>query len=313
MAYQVTTAASIDDVCAQVAAFAVAHAGFTLDGTYLRNGLTIRKLKKGDIYWHFGQYNLALGSSAFNVMIGMGYTGGTSWPTTAQGAEFVSYWTFNAFNGPFTNLFLFTDGENVHCIVEMTNNIFTMMSFGKQTTTDSGFVGGEYHTSNDFHYKSGSLYGAFSSPSQGNTPIWTAYSYPNSTTFTSSGYMRHCRTGVPAGNYLDFAKQWTRRNNIGWFPAGVWSYNDDLVQRSPPNAGTNRTIMLQVFNDLWDSTADLMVTVGHIPNLRFLNMHGISPKSIIYTDWQVFPISQQQGDNVNVPNSLDYAHAFKRA
>lgn len=314
MAFSVTAAASMGDVLDQVVAFAVANAGFTNGGNYTISTQTYRRLTKGGITWHFVPVG-AIGASANNILGRMSYSSAAAWPTTANGAEFESICTFNAFAGPYINLFMFTDGTNVHVCVEMTNNIFTHMSFGKMTVTDSSIGGGEYFVGNHFHFKNPTLYGDWRSPTNGNSPPWMYNTVAQTSMYGGNrcDYTRFYKLSAgPLNDYRDFSAHGVYRNSIQTEPQGPNGHNDELILRSPPNSGTGRSILLPIWIDQYDPAVGLLRTTGYIPNIRVLNMNNLNPKEIILTNWQVFPIAQQDGDSVNVPNTFDYAFAYQR-
>jgi hypothetical protein len=312
MAYQQTTASSMDDVCAQIVTFAVANAGFTNAGTITVNTKTIQRLLKGGIYYYFGSHNTFIGQSANVVKYSLGYTASAGFPTTANGPEFqTSYWTFQSFAGPYTNLFLFTEGTCVHAVVEMTNGIFNHFSFGKMTKTDSSIDGGEYMTAGAYAYFSGGIYQPWTLYQNGNCSPWLSNGRANAATAAYPSYMLH-RKASPFNDFRDFAMMGTVRNNLGCFPNGSWgSWNDVLVQRSP-NAGTQRSVMLRNFVALHDSVSGLQKIAGYIPGMRVLSMKNLDDKEIIYTNWQVFPVTQHNGNNINIPSSGEFALAYQR-
>lgn len=314
MAFQQTTATNQDDVCAQIAAFAVANAGFTNNGTIVVSTKNIQRLSKGGTYFYFGNNNAGNGgATASLVRYRMAYNLAATMPTSTTSQEFDAYWGFYTFPGPYTNLFLFTEGTVVHCAVELTNGIWTHMSFGHMTKTDATIDGGAFMTASIYAYISGSIWQAPTSYQNGNVPMWLYWANGNlNRPSFPSGYMLH-RRAVPFNDYRDFAEMGVVRNGIGCFPnAAINSAYNDLVNRTP-NVGTNRSIMFTNYVALHDSVSGLQKLAGYIPGMRVLNMRNIDEKEIIYTDWQVFPFSQRNGNNVNAVNTSDWAYAYKRA
>lgn len=325
MAFQQTTATNVDDICAQIATFAVANAGFTNAGTTTVSSKVVQRLSKGGIHFHFGA-----NPTGNNLKFQMGYAlVAGAWPTTANGSQYFGLMSCQAFAGPYTNLFMFTDGNVVHVVVELTNGIYNHFAFGSITKTET-FVGGEFMTAGFYSYISSGTYNAYVNMTSGNEPPFVGYN--NSGLYSqSTSYMRNIegtqyndqRDFAPIGRTTTYTGGTTQRcsmsgpsnNNIqsGMGAAdGTSSMNDPFIANEP-NTATMRAIMHPNYVFTYNAANGLWRLSGHIPSMRVLNMNSIDEKELIYTDWQVFPLAQRNGSAVNTVNTGQAALAYKRA
>ena len=317
MPYQITTASSIPDVCSQIAAFAVANAGFTNEGTVTISSRVVQRLSKNGMYYHFchnfngTNWMRMTPSKELFTTDWKNYDNNTSLYTGPY-PKSISYMSFQAFAGPYPGLYCFTDGKVVHVVVELTNGIYNHMSFGEMTKTDT-FVGGEFMTCGYYQYISGGLYGDLNISSNGNSPPWLNDVYVGLSSQYPNWMYAPAASGV-LGNRFDWIPFGNRYGSDRL--SGVRAQNRDgnqkvLLQRSP-NTGTLRSVMFPQLLDIYDSVSGLNKPAGHIPNMRVVNMKALDEKEVIYTDWQVFPITQRNGSRVNICNSEEYAFAYKR-
>lgn len=322
MTFQVSTAASMADISSQIAAFAVANAGFVDNGDITVNGQQIKRLSKGGIYYYFGPFAISRGYSVYNLVYKLGLALLPVFPFMdasvnpngiCQGQMEFGYMSGFAFAGPYPNLYLFTEGTCVHACVELTNGIFNHFSFGKITKTDT-FTGGEYMTAGNYN-------GANSTPLQWYPPN----SSQNVTPFNSfsggagqggSGYVLRRPPAGAFNDQRDFAPfggvqgyyDGTLQGARGSIAEGI---NDRLL-RDSPNQGTLRSVMLNNYIFLYDPVSKLYRSAGYIPNMRAINMQSLDLAEVIYTDWQVFPVTQRNGSSSNAPNSVEMGIAYQR-
>jgi hypothetical protein len=52
--------------------------------------------------------------------------------------------------------------------------------------------------------------------------------------------------------------------------------------------------------------------VGHVDNVKILNIDLISPKETIEVEWDIYPISQKAGDNAVAAITGNVGLAYKR-
>lgn len=322
MAFQLSTAASLADVCAQIATFAVANAGFTDAGNITDGGQVVKRLVKGGIYYYFGQHTVSRGAaSPNNIRFTMAFNAQAIFPLGGVFAaaniqptpEVTSYMSAQAFPGPYPSLFLYTEGTCVHAVVELTNGVYNHFSFGKITKTDT-FVGGEYMTAGDYTNLTSGFYGPLNTASNG--AFFNATTSNGSTTYMLKQppglTLNDQRAFAPFGILTSYIAQGgnpvIRQGARGSVTQGV---NERLL-RDSPNQGTQRSVMFNNYIFHYDDVSLLYRCSGYIPNMRVLTIRSLDLAQVIYTDWQVFPISQRNGASLSIPNSIEMGVAYKR-
>lgn len=317
MAFATGVATTPDDLIDQLCSFAVANAGFTNQANVTSSAgsgsKTIRRISKGGTWFNFFRFTNSRGFSA--VMGSSGIAAGSA-VTEPIGGDKQNYSTpFGtwAFSGPYVGHYFFTDGTCVHAVVEIASGIFNHFSFGKITPM-GGFSGGEYVTGgfypgltsgNYYSWDSAQHIRPFNDSSQG--------SYSAST----AGYIRLANAGLSS----DFgALLGANGNSHGMFvgidsgqnygPCSIWA----RAVRDAPNMATNRTPMFPGLVRVYDSVSGLKRLAGSVPYVAFMEMApDMTAKDIIYTDWQIFPITMRSGGNITVaPNSGEFALAYRR-
>lgn len=318
MAFQQTTASSLDDVISQICAFAVANAGFTDNGTTTVSGYTVRRISKGGIYWSFrpDQSNIgAAGISLYHIFCRMSYniTSGAT-PTSGNGQRewtAMSCWNFP---GPYPTLYLFTEGNAVHAVLELTTRVFNHISFGKIIKTDT-FTGGEYICANFCNYRSSNLYQFDNSYTYtfncgDGDAVGTNTGSPN----TNAGYaqyLRSVKTTGQTGYEPDFCEYGYYRNNQAVIGSGIGGICARLFDDTP-NVATMRSVLLPQYVFVRNDSTGLKRISGYIPDVRLVPMTYLDPGEIILNDWQVFPFIAKESNNSNYPGSGKYGLAYKR-
>lgn len=332
MAFQQTSASSQDDVIQQFFAFAVANAGFTDSGSdspiplsNYSQGRTMYRISKNGLTWALartantdsGIYMLLTYDSNVQVMNNR----------VAESAGRVSKCSFWNFAGPFTNVYMYTDGDGVFCCVELTSGIYTHMAIGTITKTET-FDGGEFCAAMQGDSLIGSTYLNFRSAQQ-NPMFAGALTSGNITAnafYTAGGnsgvsdvIRATPESGVQTG-YSRFAyfSRWENNNLAsGEGMLGLsndWSHNSYVgVTNFESNPQTQRTPMWPNIIRLMHQGNSSWRISGHTPAMRFCYMDFVSPGDIILNDWQVFPYSQKNGDGVQCPSAGAYGIAYKRA
>lgn len=313
MAYSTVTASTLDDVISQICAFAVANAGFTDEGTATYSGATHYRISKGGIYWTFVRSTY---DSRYHILARMSYSiSNTSDPTPSNGQRNWTEASFWGFSGPFTNLYLFSEGTCVFAVVEVTAGVFTHLCIGNITKLDT-FEGGEFvaGTFLDYGYSTGS-------PS-----VWQyqdANSSQNCTMFpaakddkTLEAYTTSMRWVKPSGrvnNENDFATFAANRNNNQAVGDTQEGFTEQMYGRTP-NSATSRSVLFPINIYVYDYVLNngLYHLAGVVPGIRHLNMRLLDPAEVTLNDWQVFPYCAKSSNKVNYPYTANRGFAYKK-
>lgn len=308
MAFSKTSASSRDDVCAQFAAFAVANAGFVDEAPIVVSGYTMQRLSKGGIYFY-----LLPTASGNNIALAMSYQKVAFFPGVNNGAqELPTLMTLWAFPGPYSNLYLYSDGISVFAVVEATNGIFNHMAIGKITKTEN-FVGGEF-VQGGYYYNGTTnngiftYYGPFDNQ---NGPYFAGGNNTHSSNAT--GFIRAVPASGQLNDYRDFAAMsYFRNNQMAQGMVSVYGWIAPLM-RDAPNAATLRTPMYPMYIAIRNPASGLFRISGYVEGIRVVPMKYTDPSEIIYTDWQAFPLTQKDGSSLSCPDSGNWGLAYKRA
>lgn len=295
-------------------AFAVTNAGFTDRGT----DSGARRISKGSVYWTFvdNYSNLGAGINLNHLLCRMSLSiASGAHPTSANGQRQWTSMSAWGFAGPYSNLYLFTEGNAVHAVVELTTRVFGHMSFGSIIKTDV-FTGGEYVSANHYDYRDGtpSVYRfdhGYNSPmfsgdgnqvGSGNAGGRTGCDY--------NSYIRHV-IGAATNNQADFCEFGTYRNNQAANSCGLTGTND-LLYRDSLNVATFRNTLLPMYIYIRDPSNGLKRISGYVPDFRLINMAYLSPAEITLNDWQAFPYISKEGNSQNYAVTGNYGIAYKR-
>lgn len=306
MAYSLTTASNLDDVCAQIKAFAIANAGFADAGSATVSGKTLYRLSKGGIVWHFIQY-----TSGNNIGCYMAYSNQSSLnAVSSAGQDLNTYMSAFAFPGPYPNLYLYTEGTCVHAVLELTTGIFNHISFGDITKTET-FTGGQYLTAGYYPGTFGSpaQYYDVTSPYQNPTFVGNFHGY-NGT--HGQSFVRAVPASGALNDYRDFARAGVAANSQKAGFSGPDGMLTNLLRDSPNNA-TLRTPLFPMYVSLLEPVSGLLRMSGYIPGVRVIPNEMVDPASIILTDWQCFPHTQKNASTLIVAPCGNYGLAYKRA
>lgn len=330
MAYETGTASSLDDLLDKMVDFAVANAGFTeitqIGGTGKQSDMYI--LQKGSIYWWF------LGDSA--SLTGYGTDGWlvtrmmNTTPTLAnrQNTSYAQYYDtraqlWNRYNGPYTNYFFYSNGNSVQVVVEVTPLVFTHWSFGVAdkfgTWTGGEFVTGSHMHTSGWYQTGGYWYDTIGS--YGSNPF-AEYGINYSST-NGQGYVY-----FPQGSYGDY-RDWaplttnivnSQRARLGapWYiqtsTSFLYNYNlMDVLLYCSPNTFNSRAALFPTYLHLYDASSLRYQLLGHVENVKVLNMELLDPKETIELEWDVYPIFQKAGSAAVATVSGNIALAYKNA
>lgn len=309
MAYSQTTASSLTDVITQIIGYAIANAGFTDEGSATYGGHTKYRMSKNGLYWTFyTDYT----SGYYRIRVRMSYSiSDIAAPTSANSQwdwTIMSAWIYG---GPYPNLYMYSDGLTVHSCLEVTTGIFTHLSIGSITKTDT-FTGGEYCAGNYYErtYNSGGQNYFYWDDSYG-SPLFSGGWHSRSHTSLLS-YIRSVKPTGATNNEADFAAFSYHRNDQhaqGVFISGPCDY----LMRDAPNTATLRTPLFPCYIFIRDQTTGLYRSSGYVEGLRLVQMEYLNPAEIILNNWQVFPLIRQEGNSIGSPVSGTWGVAYKRA
>lgn len=298
MAYTTGSAATTAALIDTILSFAVAQLGATevhrgVDAD--DNSYTIICLAKGSSYWWFR----VKANTVYHMPCKSGtFTGGSGWSDITDAPLYATLWS--PITEPYTSYHLFSEGNVVHAVAEMSNGAYTMLSFGDIVKYDS-WTGGAF---------SESFYGYTQHTSHYNSPTsaFHGHQFPGraSTVFASTGAGR-MYLPYNGKDYATFGYSLAGDANFNAIHATGWALDvyNGIISNSP-NAFNNRTAGIPVNVFLYDDEpdpvgSDLYVPLGVIPGVRLINIQNLNPKDVINNDWMVFPI---QSKNLGLLNSF---------
>lgn len=334
MAYETGTASSLDDLLTKVVAFAVANAGFTeitkITGTGKQSDMYI--LQKGSMYWWFLGDSITLTNYGTNGYLTMRMMKGAI-PTLAnrQNTAYSQYYDtaaqlWNRYNGPYTAYTLYSNGNSVQVVVEVTPLVFTHWSFGVVdkfgTWTGGEFVTGSY-TYGSSSWNSTTQLWTYNIPSYGCNAFSEGFSTLNS--IVGLTFVHYPQGSF--GNYLDFAPTTAtvsgtlnQRARLGGpyqivtNTAQLLTNNlIDMLMYCSPNSFNLRTALIPTYLQLYDQSSQRYHMLGHIDNVKAVNIEFTTPKDTIELEWDVYPIFQKAGDQSVSPISGYAGLAYRRA
>jgi hypothetical protein len=304
--------------------FAVANAGFTNQGSTVDGADTIYHISKGSIYWNFMvsdhtqtvvHYSIYSRMSFAKVITAANMKAATSTFGQRVPTRMSTYQS----TGPYVKYFLYTDGDAVHCVLQLYTGVYTHISFGNVTKFGT-WTGGEYLTAQDSSYWWAGGYnydwdyvrncilfdgGINNYESGGNYPV---------------GYVRHI-VGSVQNDATDFARIGDRitdeqrcRMTTGE-PSGA---NDNgfiytLVQTCGPINFNARAPIFPVYVRIYEYATARWILSGYISGARSLNIEHLAGETIVENDWIVFPITQKEGGDIALcPLSEYWGVAYKR-
>lgn len=317
MAFSQTTASTIDDVIGAICNYAIANAGFSDAGTTVVNTVTHRRISKGGIFWTFWKDGTSA-ATRYRIGCRMSYSVAANVePTNLNGQFERSFCSFYNFPGPFPNVYLFSEGTCVHCVIEVTTGVFTHISIGQITKTET-FVGGEYVSCMYQDYRAGTPLRYSFGPNGSNGTLFQGDGARNtsygSTTY-GSGAIRDLAGKSAYNDYKDFtpiggSNQYTAdlRACTGSAMRGPTSE----IFRDAPNIATLRSPVFPMYIFLRDPTSGLKRMSGYVPNIRLCPMEYLDNGETILNDWQVFPMTAKESDLLYYPASGNWAFAYRK-
>lgn len=331
MAFETGTATDLDDLLTKMVAFAVAQAGFTeitkITGTGEQSDMYI--LQKGSIYWWFLGDSTTVTDYGTNGWVDMRMMNTTPTLGNRTSTSYAQQYNsraqlWNRYDGPYTNYFFYTNGNSVNVVIEVTPLVFTHWSFGVMDKFGT-WTGGEFITSSYLHWQTGwnqtndewtggiSSYGAIPF-NQGNissgTNKGTGFVY-----FPQSS-MGDYRDWAPIGSTVTSSQ---RAYSVCPHEVPGTSYDifhepmEILIYCSPNSFNGRAALFPTYFFLLQASTSTRYAMLGHVDNVKILNMLSIDPKETIELEWDVYPIFQKAGDPAVAAVTGNVALAYKRA
>ena len=331
MAFQSGTATSYTDFFTQLRTFATANAGFANEGTTTINSNTVHHLSKGGIFWSFEETVTLVTTFTFNfARMRMTYTKPTVTfdEATPTGQPRYTCFGTNASTGPFTAHTFYTEGTAVHAVLEVFPGVFQHLSFGSLTKSGA-WTGGEYLTAGSYQSTVGSIL-RFDQSGFNQFPFsdeWGAgHNSGTGTGFTGTclGFVRYQQSGSNEDDFAPLSLTGAKLNNQQCKMSATHSTvrtDTQLLSAlviNSPNQANLRTALFPMYVRLRDYTAntpaalDAYFIAGTVPGVRVCNVSELNAYEIINTDWQTFPTTQKDGDNLVAPISEIVGFAYQR-
>ena len=322
---QHVTVTSLDILLDALMDFAEDYCGFTrladITGTGRQSDMYV--LQKGSMYWWF------LGNSLSDAEYGTYGIIESRMMTTAPTLgnretldlgqrKLTQTFLYDKPNGSYTNAFFYGDSstEAVHCVIEVSPNVFAHLSFGSITKSGT-WTGGEYLSGSDIVIASGySASSGFTWSDSTNRLVFGG----SGTADTNTGYLYYPYESQ--GDQRDWSAMHVstsaltdgRRTRPMACVTQTSSPIGPLMSASP-SAHNDRSLLIPAYLWVYDNRTGgslRNIAVGVIPNAALINMTNISPKAIVYNDWDVYPQFQKSGDAFDAPISGFAGVAYKR-
>jgi hypothetical protein len=87
--------------------------------------------------------------------------------------------------------------------------------------------------------------------------------------------------------------------------AGVLSYYN-------PNSFNSRAVLIPLWCFVYDTSSARRMILGHVSNMRFVNIDLITPKETIEVKWDCYPFFQKDGDNSVATITQKVGYAYER-
>ena len=336
--------ASRDDFLEALMNFAAANAGFTRLADDTSGAQRLYRLSRAgdaDTYWCFRartgtshKYGLHR-MEARMMTIAASYA---QFSASGNGQPYLTVADTYSYADTYTGYTFYSDGNNVFAILEVRQNVFTMLGFGKMIKTYL-FDGGEFLVCNNYARQNVNItdayYGLDSSASFSysnmlfgarSSSYSAVISTPASPNNGGTGALRTAITGDAAQQFYTMGYDSANGNDpatcAGTVPPANRDasfnkspFNSDLFYRlgiAGKNSGILRAPLFPIYILLRNpSVSNTLFIAGYIDNLRIVNMVNFNARDITLTDWRVFPYCSKTGDNKTHPLTYDYGFAFK--
>lgn len=298
MAYQQTTASSVEDLINKLATFA-AGLGWTIHrNTLVTTNRTLSIRRSGD-YIHI--YN----SDTTNVRIRASTGIDTGVAVSSQPGVSTQEAVMNCQAGPFTNVFFFganTPSEHIYTVVDGGSVGLRHMAIGELTKIGA-YTGGTFFDA--MNISTSSFYNATVSSSYHHVMFDSATSSNNGL----RGAVRIDADGLTS-NYapMTAATDTTNKVTNGGMRA---SRTEEGFYNSSVNSWSGVT-PLQPIKVRFERDSDFFSEIGIVPNLRFVNMSRWAPGdefTIGADTWKVFPW-WRQGTRPSGDTTTSYSNQY---
>ena len=335
----------------QLRTFAGAN-GFTNSGTSVGSHVLgdhkIHHISRGGVWWNFEetmQTSLTATAVTF-ARARMTYSKPSGDPvvfneTTPVGQpKFTGFSTFLS-GGPYTGHFFFASNDCIHAVLEISPNVYQHLSFGIMDKFGT-WTGGEYLTAAfnptvetsplpaHFNYitanSNNRIFGEWEPTTnssqrpnnKGTNPVEAVGGFTN----TVKSFVRYEKSG---NNGDDFAPMGYNNTAAGFSQQATMSLPQQVAEDASymystlllasSNTFNNRAPMYPMYCKMQnnDNVADTRFLAGHVAGCRVLNIKNLTPKEIVNTDWQVFPVVSKNGDWTVGSDTGDLGLAYRRA
>lgn len=298
--------------------FAVANAGFINQGTTVDGADTIYHISKGSIYWNFVASFHTQTIVHYSIYARMSFAKVTTLSnmkaaTSTFGQRLPTRMSTYQATGPYVKYFLYTDGNAVHCVLQLYTGVYTHISFGNMTKVGT-WIGGEYLTAQDSSYWAGSQYDYYGWDYDRHCIIFDGgiQNYESGSSYPT-GFVRHI-VGSVQNNSTDFARMGYRLtdNQRCKMTTGKGLIHD-LVEIASPIGFNQRAPIFPVYVRIYEYATTRWILSGYVSGARSINIEHLSGETIVENDWIVFPITQKEGGDFTLcPLSEYWGVAYKR-
>ncbi len=312
MAYLESTAVTDRDAfITAIVSFAVANAGFADEGTSIDGEYTIYHISKGGMFWNFvadaaeGEITISTRMSFAKI------TTFAAFISIATAGQRYSTMMVVYQSGPYIKYFLYTEGNAIHGVLQIYNDVWSHISFGNMIKFGA-WIGGEYVTANGSFISGPGYYQPWDHSYRTNGILFDG-GYNNVTALRTTGYVRHL-IAAPSNNYLEFA----RLGNLEQYDqkcqmVTMYGMLQTLIGTCSSIDFNMRSPLFPVYVKAWETVTNRWRLVGYVPGTKVLDIGHISSASIVENDWITFPMIQRHsGDRVLSPRSYDWGVAYKR-
>lgn len=204
-------------------------------------------------------------------------------------------------DGPYTAYYFFSNaaGDYVHAVVEVSPGAFIQFSIGQINKFGSSWSGGSY------------LVGCSYDANKFSLPITSSFHIVPWYCGDINKVGGYIHRPVGDNGYGDFAVLGDVTDNqfaFGSTLGGIW----DSLLANEPNALSFKAPLHRQLAFAYEITGNSYFPLGEIPGVRVLRIDHLSPKDIVLSKWQVFPVTQKYGDGISAPSSLGLGLAFEQ-
>lgn len=249
--------------------------------------------------------------------------------TSTVGQPFFTFMATWNLSPPFIEHIMYSDGDSVFLVLQVQSNLFAHLCFGNVQKVGD-YTGGEFLQGNNFE-KAGSITPwrpLVSGPHDSATMIFGGRENRATAGMDETGrnYIRNNISGANDGeDYTPFGAstvatvpnaQGTMPPNNSFGQVNLQQQNYgigffDKVQNTSPSLATQRAPLLPVYVYISDLSNDQPQPAGHVPNITSVNIKDLSPKDVVNTDWDVYPLAAKFGDTDIFTVSENWGVAYR--